>query len=347
MKNSSQRKLIEITKILFFCMFYACNMKFESSDVVTTEQGRLEGVMAAKGRGYLPLIIPVVLLVGYRMISDYLVTRSDRTALRDKDTGVLIGAEHYDTGPADSHGAVILVHGFIGAGNNFNDLPEYFAELGWRVRVMRLPGHGTSPRDLDNVNTDTMLRKIISEMDDLRRSHEKVVLIGHSMGGTLCTLAASQRKVDRLVICSPYFGITHKWYYILKPETWIHITSPLVRWVYKGDAFIQVNREEVKDKIVSYRWVSMRSLKTLNELGRRTNTADVLSDVTCPALMIHSFNDEAASKESAEKAFNLLGSSDKRAVWLKASNHHIFWDYDHDQVISEIGRFLGTPSDEF
>jgi len=347
MKNFLHHRSFVIIKTSLFCILFACIMKFETSDVVTAEQGKLEGVMAAKGRGYLPFVIPVVLFVGYRVISNYLVTRSDRTALRDNDTGVLIGAERYDTGPADSKGAVILVHGFVGAGNNFNDLPEYLAERGWRVRIMRLPGHGTSPRDLDTVNADTMLRHIVSELDDLRRSHEKVVLIGHSMGGTLCTLAASQCKVDRLVVCAPYFGTTSKWYYLLKPETWMYIASPLVRWIYKGNVFIQVNRPEVKDKIVSYHWFSVKALKTLNELECRTNTIDVLSDVTCPALMIHSYNDEAASRDSAEKAFNLLGSSDKRAIWLKASNHHIFWDYDHDQVISEIGSFLGSPSDEF
>jgi len=290
--------------------------------------------------GYGLFAAPVVLLCGYRMISDYLVSRTDSTEARNPDTGVLIGAEQYDLGSLESNGAVLMVHGFLGAGNNFNDLPEKLAGLGWYVRVMCLPGHGTSPRDLEHVTADSLVQAVLAELDDLRRTHDMVVLLGHSMGGTLCTLVASQHTVDRLVLCAPYFGVTYKKYYILKPETWTYIFHPVLRWVYKGDAFMRVNRSEVKDRIVSYRWVPMRGIKTLYELGHRASSSEVLNQVTCPVLLIHSQGDEAASLECSEKAFNAMKSTDKHAVWLKTSNHHLFWDYERDTVMSEIEHYL-------
>jgi len=289
------------------------------------------------------IAVPVVLLCGYRMISDYLVSHTDSTEARNLDTGVLPGAEQYDLGDVDSNGAVLMVHGFLGAGNNFNDLPERLAGLGWYVRVMRLPGHGTSPRDLEYVTADSLVQAVCAELKDLQRTHDRVVLLGHSMGGTLCTLVASQHAVDRLVLCAPYFGVTYKKSYILRPETWTHIFYPVIRWVYKGDAFIRVNRSEVKDRIVSYRWVSMHGINTLYELGNRASSSEVLNQVICPVLLIHSQGDEAASPECSKKAFNAMKSTDKYAVWLETSNHHIFWDYERDTVMSEIERYLGSP----
>ena len=331
--------------MLLVCMLFVGIMESVSNEKSRENEtsGSLPIVQGAVGYGI--FVVPVILLFGYRVISDYLVSHKDSTEARNPDTGVLLGAEQYNLGSSESNGAVLMVHGFLGAGNNFNDLPERLAGLGWYVRVMRLPGHGTSPRDLEHVNADTLIQSVLTELNDLQSTHNRVVLLGHSMGGTLCTLVASQHTVDRLILCAPYFGVTYKKHYILKPEVWTFISRPILRWVYKGDAFIRVNRSEVKDRIVSYRWVPLHGVETLYELGRRANSSELLNRITCPVLLIHSRGDEAASPECSEKAFNAMKSTDKHVVWLKTSNHHIFWDYEHDLVMMEIERYLNRPSE--
>lgn len=286
---------------------------------------------------------PVVLISGYNIVSDRLVSEYDSKASRNLETGILVGAEQRDIGPPDSPGAVLLVHGFLGAGNNFNNLPERLAESGWRVRVMRLPGHGTTPHDLEKESPESMIQAVEKEIEYLRQSHETVVMVGHSMGGTIGALIAAEDKVDRLVLCAPYFSVTREWYYILKPETWTHISYPFVRWVYKSDAFIKVNNTEIRNNIVSYRWVPLHGVKILTELGKRAISPDVPNRITCPVLLLHALGDEAASPEASEAIYNAIKSSDKHAVWLQKSNHHIFWDYEHIAVIDEIVRFIGLP----
>ncbi|MFC1692601.1 alpha/beta hydrolase [Candidatus Latescibacterota bacterium] len=290
--------------------------------------------------------MPIATALGYRLVTGYMVTKNNRKSEKNPDTGILYGAESYDTGPNDSSGAVLLIHGFIGAGNNFNDLPERLASLGWHVRVMRLPGHGTSPSDLEKETADSMLRAVREELDNLRKTHDCLAVVGHSMGGTLGILAAAETGVDRLVLCAPYFGATRKWYYLLSPETWASVSYPVVRWVYKGRAFVQVNRKEAKNKIVSYRWVPTQGFRILMELGKRADSPEILNRVSCPVLLLHSRGDNAASWECAEKAFDSINSTGKRAVWLKTSNHHIFWDYEHDEVIEEIEKFLGRVEEK-
>jgi len=294
----------------------------------------------------LPLIgiaaLPVALLCGYDIVTEHMLTEYERQLPHDPETGLMYDAEPCYLGPLDSPRAVLLVHGFVGAGSNFNRLPDELAKRGWRVRVMLLPGHGTTPRNLEQVTADSLITSVRDELALLRKTHGTVAIIGHSMGGALAAIVASEGGVDRLVLCAPYFAVTHKWYYFLKPETWVDITKPVVRWVRKTDDFIQVNRREAIDQIVSYEFVPVRSIDVLNEIGERSRGDDVLGRISCPVLMLHGRGDEAASFEVSRRAFESIGSTDKRFITFERSNHHLFFDYERDEVVGEIIRFLDT-----
>lgn len=280
-------------------------------------------------------------VLAYRVAAEVLVTRADETADRNVATGRLRGAEPRWLGAADESDAVLMIHGFVGAGTNFGELPERLAAQGFRVRVMRLPGHGTSPREFETLPAKSLVDAVNDELAELKRHHARVFLVGHSMGGTLATLAAAQEGADGVVLGAPYFGVTHHWYYVLPAETWMSVARPLLRWLYKGELFIQVNRKEAKPDILSYSWVPLGGLETLAELGRQANSPATLANVKTPVLLLHGPGDVAASPVAAADAVSAMASTDKRVVPLERSNHHIFWDYDREQVFSEVEGFLG------
>jgi carboxylesterase len=282
------------------------------------------------------LLIP---LIG-NVLASWAVAYADRGADRDPATAILRGAESRDLGPEGAPVAVLLIHGFAGATNNFGQLPELLAAEGFRVRAMRLPGHGTSPRNLRRTEPGELVDAVMHEVDALDARHDRVVVVGHSMGGALGTLAAAQGHVDGLVLAAPYFQITRRWYYILPPETWIQVGNPFIRWVYKGRLFLQVNRREAKEDIVTYAWLPTRAGLTSMEVARRANAWGVLGDVTCPVLMLHGRDDAVVCPEAARCAFDAMASHDKRAVWLDRSNHHVFWDHDRQEVMREVTGFV-------
>lgn len=284
----------------------------------------------------------IVLCVGCQTVTTRLVEREDRRVPRNPETGIMLGAEPFDLGPppAEAQGAVLLVHGFAGATNNFGALPETLAAKGWHVRAMRLPGHGTSPLDMEKYTADELVNAVLAEVRQLRNDYKTVVLVGHSMGGALSVLAASKEPVDGLVLAGAYFGVTYRWYYVLPPKTWIQIGQPFMRWVYKGKLFLQVNRKEAKDEIVSYTWLPTKSFLMLLDIGNRASAQEVLSAITCPVLMLHAPGDAAASPDAAVEALGRMKSASTRTVWLDKSNHHIFWDFDRETVMNEIVRFL-------
>ncbi len=272
--------------------------------------------------------------------ANYLVHRTDAKVPRNPETGIMLGAEERDLGPADAPGVAILVHGYIGAGDNFDGLPEAIAAAGWRVRVMRLPGHGTSPIDFEKISPDELIDAVRDEVVAMRAQHKHVVLVSHSMGGTISTIVAARQPVDGLVLGAPYYGVTQKWYYLLPVKTWVRVGSPFIKWLYKGQYFMQVNRPEAKDDITSYAWVGMNSVQTLMTLGEMARDPAVLARIDMPILLIHSHIDEAADPQAAEEVFEQLPSEHKQMIWLERSNHHIFWDYEAEELESAILTFL-------
>lgn len=286
------------------------------------------------------LAIAAGIFIMLNAIMGALAARWDANAPRDPETGILIGAEELELGPADARSAVLLVHGFVGGSNNFGELPQRLAEEGYRVRAMRLPGHGTTPADFAATPASEFPLAVLREARALKENHGRVYLVGHSMGGSLVTLTAAMEPVDGLVLAAPYFGVTHQWYYGLSPERWTKLTAPVVRWVYKSRPFIRVNREEAKDEILSYVWIPAEGSVTLVHLGERASDPYVLEQIECPVLLMHGTEDFAASPEAAESAFNQLAAEDKTLVWYDDSDHHLFWDYDREAVIEKTIAFL-------
>lgn len=285
-------------------------------------------------------VLAAIAVSAYNAIMAGLARKFDDHQPRNRRTGILLGAESLDLGPRNADTAVILVHGFVGGSNNFNELPQQLADAGYRVCALRLPGHGTSPFDLQETQASEILNYIIEQARILKEQHRKVYLVGHSMGGAFSVLAATTTDVDGVVLAAPYFRITQRWFYILPVETWNSLTGWAIHWVYKGDTFIQVNRAEVKHEIVSYRYIPARATAMIQRLAAQARDPDILANVTCPVLVLEGAQDLAASPAAIDEAFTQIGSTDKKLVKFDRSNHHLFWDYDRERVDQEILNFL-------
>jgi carboxylesterase len=254
---------------------------------------------------------------------------------------VVPGTEAIELGDPQANTHCLLVHGFAGSRKDFADLGERLADAGCHVRMERLPGHGTTPEDMEVTTADELVEHVLAAVRSAKAEHERVVLVGFSMGGAISTIVAAQEPVDRLVLLAPCYEIQHQWYYFQRPEWWAEKLQPAVRWVPKAQGTVQVNRKEARPHLFSYPRISTRSVITLAELGRRASQPETLGAIQVPVLMMHSPSDFAAAQIASEAAFPMLGSEDKRYVRVDArNNHHILWDHDHEAVKAEIMAFL-------
>lgn len=254
---------------------------------------------------------------------------------------VVPGTEAIELGDPDAPVHCLLVHGFAGSRKDFADLGERLADMGCHVRLERLPGHGTTPEDMEVTTADELVDHVLHALRRAKAEHDQVILVGFSMGGAISTIVAAQEPVDRLVLLAPCYEIQHQWYYFERPEWWAEKLQPVVRWVPKAKGTVQVNRKEARPHLFSYDRIATRSVLTLAELGRRASQPEVLSAIQTPVLMMHSPTDFAAAQTASELLFPSIGSGDKRYVRVDdRNNHHLLWDWDREVVKAEIIAFL-------
>ncbi len=238
--------------------------------------------------------------------------------------------------------AILLIHGYLSSNQDFGDLPERLASRGYTVRLMRLPGHGTTPLDLAGQPDGAFYEAVKTEYEALAEEYDRVRVVGFSLGGALSTILSSEYQVDRLGLVAPYYKVTYKSYYVLTPEMWQACMGWAVPMIKRPTGFVKINNKEAAKNYFMYHAFPSSSVSQLMAVGKQARQPELLGRVSCPVLMIHSPGDGAASPDAAGAAFKALGSEDKRLVWLdgEKSNHVILWDYEKDKVLDELLQFL-------
>ncbi|MFD2552036.1 alpha/beta fold hydrolase [Bizionia sediminis] len=104
----------------------------------------------------------------------------------------------------------VILHGFLGMGDNWKTLGSQFAEEGYEVHLVDQRNHGRSFHDAA-FNYDVMTADLKAYCD--RHKLRNIVLLGHSMGGKTAMLFAAQfpELVSKLIIAdiSPRFYPIH------------------------------------------------------------------------------------------------------------------------------------------
>lgn len=94
---------------------------------------------------------------------------------------------------------LVIIHGFLGMGDNWRTLSKSFASEGYKVHTPDMRNHGKSPHD-DNFSYEIMAEDVKSYFDEHHIA--KAILIGHSMGGKIAMFFAAKypELLEKLII---------------------------------------------------------------------------------------------------------------------------------------------------
>ena len=106
---------------------------------------------------------------------------------------------------------VVLSHGFTGCTQSIRPWAEHLSSAGFTVRAPRLPGHGTSMKDMNTTRFADWYGEVERAFDDLLSRCTTVFAMGLSMGGTICLRLAELRpEVAGLVIVNASLATERK-----------------------------------------------------------------------------------------------------------------------------------------
>ncbi len=234
--------------------------------------------------------------------------------------------------------ACLLIHGFTASPFEMRYVGKKLNEAGYTVMAPRLPGHGTSVRDLDRTGWADWYREVISSFNRLAETYSPVFVVGMSAGGTLALYLLSHgvNVAGTAVLSAPirFHGrLARKSYALLSLMPGLRLL-PAARKKSGPD----IRDPEIKGKLVTYTHGPVRA--GLQFIRFMSKTEKRLGRVTAPLIVLQSKNDHVVPPDNPEIIMNKVSSADKRLIWFEESYHILTWDVERDRVAETIIEFF-------
>ena len=227
--------------------------------------------------------------------------------------------------------AVLCLHGLTATPFEVRPVAEALAARGLRARGPVGAGHEGGARLLAHTPRRDWLANARSELAALRAEHDRVFLVGVSMGGLLSLRLAETERVDGLVVIGTPLALAPPVPQLL----------PLIRWI---QPYRKKNGSDIQDPIARARHPSipampMASVAELIEL--QSEVIPELSKIEAPILVAHGGRDRTARPRDAQRIFDSVSSVEKELFYLERSGHIATVDYDGPALARATADFLG------
>jgi carboxylesterase len=241
----------------------------------------------------------------------------------------VVDAAAFDLG--DGRDAALCLHGLTGTPYEIRPIAEALAAHGVRAVGPLLPGHGGAHEVLAGARHGDWIDAVASAHRELRARHERVFVVGLSLGGLLALCHAADADVDALaVIGTP-----------LRLGTRLSALLPLARRV--TPYFPKRRGSDIRDAAARARHPSMAvmpaaSVIELVRLQGRVRAA--LHRVQAPLLVAHGSLDATAHPRNAQEIAASVSSAERELLWLPNSGHVVPVDHDGPELARAVVDFL-------
>jgi carboxylesterase len=235
---------------------------------------------------------------------------------------VLPGAEAFSRDGGDL--GFVLCHGFTGCPQSLRGWAQALADAGHTVRLPRLPGHGTTWREMNRTRWQDWYAVVEQAFLEVRPRCRTVVVGGLSMGGALALRLAEQHPapagVDGLVLVNPAVRFD---------DPRLHAV-PLLRWVVPSMPGVGNDVKAPGVTELAYDRAPLHALQSMRRMWRLV-IAD-LPSVTQPTLIYRSVEDHVVPASSTALILERIGARDVTEELMPDSYHVATIDNDADRI---------------
>ncbi len=226
---------------------------------------------------------------------------------------------------------VAVVHGFTGNPLSTTPTAQALNAAGFTVSVPRLPGHGTTARDMAKTRYADWRAEVDRTVDELLTTCDKVVLVGLSMGGTLTLDVTSSRSdVAGAVVINA--ALLDRDEVVAKLAPILQHIIPMIPRDLAGLPTGDIAKADEDEH--AYGMVPAKAAQSLtSQLGRIRGQ---LGNLTQPILVAWSPQDHTVPPKNSEALLGMLGSDDVTPLRLERSFHVATLDYDRPKLEAAI-----------
>lgn len=214
-------------------------------------------------------------------------------------------------------------------------LGDYFHARGYTVAAPLLPGHGTTPQDLNGKQWSDWIEHLEVELTNLQTQCDQVFVAGLSGGGVMALyLAATHVELAGAITYSAA----------------MKLFNPLVHLVPIGKYLIRqfpLREEHLTDpEAINHLWTyDTYPTFAVHQLLMLTSEVDrLLAHIHCPMLIVQSTLDKDVRPESADQIYQHIGSKSKELIWLHNSGHPVTIDSEWKTVALRTHQFIQRHS---
>jgi carboxylesterase len=227
---------------------------------------------------------------------------------------------------------VLFIHGFTASPFEGKELAHWMHDqMGFTVSVPLLPGHGTHPSDLKSCQWMDWYYFVKYKYFELKDQCKFVFVCGQSVGGTLGLHLASHHQVDGIITLAGAVFLKD-WRLFLLP-----LARHIVPYHYKSKG-PDIRNKSIKRSVPTYTRYPVRSIDQLLQLFRHIR--EDLSEVSSPALLIHSRKDRTVHFGNLQYIYDHISSQIKEMYILEESYHVISIDVEREKVFEKTCNFI-------
>ncbi|MGI6452503.1 MAG: alpha/beta hydrolase [Syntrophomonadaceae bacterium] len=233
-----------------------------------------------------------------------------------------------------SNTALLFIHGFTATPSEVLPTAQLIHQMnGCTVRGMLLPGHGTSPRELNQTTWQNWADAAAEECKNLQKEYPRVFIGGLSLGGLLaiyCGLSNPELK-GIITINAPIFIRFFPVLAALAPLLkYLCPYVPKINWQH------QLRMQEMGR--FAYPCNPVAAFLQMQEL--RHTVVDKLGEVKLPILVVQSLKDETIMKKSGDYLAGKITGAPVTMVKLQNSPHVATMGQEKVLLAEKIACFI-------
>ena len=229
---------------------------------------------------------------------------------------------------------ILLLHGYTGSPTAVRPMGEYLASKGMRVVAPLLPGHGTTPDDLNTRTWREVADAAADELYTLQGQCDRVFVGGLSMGGLLALYLGER--------CTGIAGLVPMAAAIYAKSP-LRFLLPIIRRVVStfpksSDPKLSVEDIECAKLMWGYHCEALHFAAEVLELMREVRID--LPKVHQPLLIFQGAHDKTVPMKAAWDIAEHSSSHDTELIVLPHSGHCLSVDGERDQVFAKTWQWI-------